>query len=264
MKKWSLSLVFSLAMTGPLLWAQAAPSHSTNNANSIPAEAKQLMQLANQARAAAGAQPLQWDPALANAALKHCQLMAAAGAISHQFDGEPDPAQRTSQAGARFSLVEENVAVAATPATIHDKWMHSPLHRANLLNHDIDRIGVAVVAGKDGLYAVADYSRAVTSLSQAQVEAKVGGLVHAKGMTLLNDASLARTACTMDQGMPTTKTAPFPRFVMRWQDADLSVLPDALVERMATGKYHQASVGNCPTQGQEGNFTAYRIAVLLF
>jgi hypothetical protein len=33
---------------------------------------------------------------------------------------------------------------------------------------------------------------------------------------------------------------------------------------MASGKYHQASVGSCSAQGQEGSFTAYRIAVLLY
>jgi hypothetical protein len=38
----------------------------------------------------------------------------------------------------------------------------------------------------------------------------------------------------------------------------------ALVERLATGKYHQAAVGSCSPQSQEGAFTAYRMAVLLY
>jgi hypothetical protein len=51
---------------------------------------------------------------------------------------------------------------------------------------------------------------------------------------------------------------------MRWQDADLSHLPQALVDRLASGHYHQAAVGSCPTQDVSGSFSAYRVAVLLY
>ena len=51
---------------------------------------------------------------------------------------------------------------------------------------------------------------------------------------------------------------------MRWQDPDLSRLPQALVDRLASGNYHQAAVGSCPAQIPEGSFTAYRVAVILY
>jgi hypothetical protein len=51
---------------------------------------------------------------------------------------------------------------------------------------------------------------------------------------------------------------------MFWEGAQLTQLPKSLVSELATGKYHQASVGSCSTQGQKGAFTAYRIAVLLY
>ena len=51
---------------------------------------------------------------------------------------------------------------------------------------------------------------------------------------------------------------------MRWQDADLTQLPQALAERLASGNYRQAAVGSCPAQITEGSFTAYRVAVLLY
>jgi hypothetical protein len=51
---------------------------------------------------------------------------------------------------------------------------------------------------------------------------------------------------------------------MRWQDADLTRLPQALADRLASGQYRQAAVGSCPAQGVEGQFTAYRVAVLLY
>jgi hypothetical protein len=230
----------------------------------IQAEAWQIVQLANQARAEAGAEPLKWDAALAAAARQHCLRMVAEGQISHQYPGEPKVSERAAEAGAHFSLIEENVAFAATPAEIHDGWMHSPGHRANLLNPAVDRVGVSVVAGRYGLYAVADYERAVPVLTRAQVEAAITSLVKAGGVAILPDASLARAACSADNGLPRPASGARPRFIMRWEEADLTLLPEALVDKLATGKFRQAAVGNCPTQGQEGPFTAYRIAVLLY
>ena len=128
----------------------------------------------------------------------------------------------------------------------------------------MDRVGVALVASRGVLYAVADYERAVPLRSQAQVEAAVAAQLQAKGLTVLRDATIARAACTMDRGFPDAKSGPQPRFVMRWQDAEMSRLPDSLVNRLATGDYRSASVGSCPPQGQQGAFTAYRVAVLLY
>jgi len=260
-----MALVAPMALIPPVLaqapWSQPSPAA---NSTAIQAEAWQLVQMANQARAQAGAGPLQWDAALATAARQHCLRMADEGQLSHQFPGEPDVSQRASQAGAHFSLIEENVALAPTPAEIHNAWMHSPGHRANLLNPQVDRIGIAVVAGRFGLYAVADYELIVPVLSQIQIEAQVAGLLKASGVAILPDATLARTACAEDSGITHPVSGPRPRFIMRWEGAQLTQIPQALADKLATGQYHQAAVGSCSAQGEEGAFTAYRIAVLLY
>ena len=222
------------------------------------------MVLANQARAAAGAGPLKWDPALAVAARQHCLRMAAAGPISHRYAGEAEPAERAARAGAHFSLIEENVALGPDPATIHQQWMHSRGHRTNLLNPAVDRIGVAIVAGRHGLYAVADYSRNVPVLSEAQVENKVAGMVEKSGMAVKRDSRAAREACETDDGAPGLGMGERSRFVMRWEDAELSRLPGELTNKLASGEFRQAEVASCPPQGQQGWFTAYRIAVVLY
>jgi hypothetical protein len=64
--------------------------------------------------------------------------------------------------------------------------------------------------------------------------------------------------------MPRSESGPMARFVMRWQDADLTQLPQALGDRLASGKYRQAAVGSCPAQLAGESFTAYRVAVLLY
>jgi len=244
--------------------AMPAVGMAQDGRGNMHAEAGRIFALANEARVQAGVGRLDWDPALADAALQHCLRMAAEGPISHQYNGEPDLSTRTAQTGAHYSVIGENVAMGPSADTIHEEWMHSPGHRANLLSPDVDRVGIAVVAGHGSLYAVADYSRAVEQLNATQVEARVAALVRARGVAILRDPSLARAACATDEGVPRSESGPMARFVMRWQDADLTVLPQALTERLASGNYRQAAVGSCPAQVTGGSFTAYRLAVLLY
>jgi uncharacterized protein YkwD len=225
--------------------------------------AEQLFTMANKARAAQGVSPLQWDPALAGAALNHCARMAAEGPISHQYNGEPDLSERAGQAGAHFSLIEENVAQGYQPAAIHQSFMNSQGHRDNLLNPAVDRMGVAVVARGNWIYAVEDFSRSVQVLSREQVEAAVSNMVQATGVAAHGNSIGARLACEQDHGLPVSLDNRRPEFIMRWQDAQLRRLPEALVDRIATGKYHEAAVGSCPTQSPDATFTVYRVAVLL-
>src|ERR1700756_1139722 len=82
-----------------------------------------LFAAANQSRAEQGLPALRYDRILASASMQHARVMAAHAAISHQFNGEPDLAERGSNAGVHFSLITENVASASTPVIIHDMWM---------------------------------------------------------------------------------------------------------------------------------------------
>jgi len=190
--------------------------------------------------------------------------MAAEGPISHRYPGELDLSERAGQAEAHFSLIEENVAIGPSPAGIHDEWMHSHGHRTNLLNPEVDRVGIAVVASRGVLYAVADYARGVQSLSSTQVETRVAGLIRQKGVAVAANPGVARAACAMNSGMPRSAGGSQPGFIMRWQDSEMNVLPNALAGRLASGRYHQAAIGSCSPAGVDGTFTAYRVAVLLY
>ena len=120
-----------MPVAGAAQWIAPAPEGRGGN---LPAEAEEIRALANQARAQAGVGRLEWDQALAAAALQHCLRMAAEGPIAHQYGGEPDLSARAAQAGAHFSVIEENVAVGPSADAIHEEWMQSPGHRANLLS----------------------------------------------------------------------------------------------------------------------------------
>src|ERR1700691_5416127 len=112
--------------------AQRNSSASDQGSSNMHAEAGRIFALANQARAEAGVGRLDWDPALADAALQHCVRLAAGAPISHKCNGEPALSTRTAQPGAHYSVIEENVAMGPSADTHHEQWMHSPGHRAKL------------------------------------------------------------------------------------------------------------------------------------
>ena len=253
-----LSIAIGLLLASP----EAAPAQSDQY---LQAESQQLVALANQARADAGLPALKWDAALAQAALKHtCRMVSEGGAIQHDYPGELVLSERAGLSGAHFNLIEENIAVGPTSPEIHDAWMHSRAHRENMLNPEVDRIGIAVIARRGVLYATADFMHAVESFSGVQVEEHVASLVARSGIRIMPDRTLARQACTVNRGLPRITSGAEPTFVMRWQDSDLSHLPNNLVEQLASKRYREAAVGSCDPSGEAGTFTAYRIAVLLY
>ncbi len=252
------------SLAAALLFASALMQAGAQEHRDLQPEAKQLLALANQARATAGAPPLHWDTALAEAALKHTLRMVAEGPIAHQYPGELNVSERAGLTGAHFNLIEENVAVASTAAAIHDGWMQSKGHRENMLNPDVDRVGIAVVASRGVLYATADYSRGVEALSQDQVESRFSELIENTGVKVLADHRFARSACLMANGMPKSDGTSQPTFIMRWEGSDMTHLPKQLVDRLASRQFQQAAVGSCQGRGDDGTFTSYRVAVLLY
>ena len=248
-----------------LLCAVASPPAAGQSRVAVEPGTVQLMALANEARAAVGAPPLRWDNGLAEAARKHCLRMAAEGPLAHRYPGELDLSERAGLAGVHFDLVEENVAIGPTPAEIHDEWMHSTGHRENMLNPDVDRVGIAIVASRGVLYATADYAHGVQQLSQTEVENRIAQLIRPTGVKIVDSHSIARAACTMESGAPRAAAgAEQPGFIMRWQDSDMSHLPKTLTDQLTSGRYREAAVGSCEPSGSAGTFTAYRVAVLLY
>jgi hypothetical protein len=220
-----------------------------------------LLSAANAERVQRGLRPLRWDGALYSAADYHARAMAERASISHQYEGEPELTARGEQAGARFSVISENVAEAPSAIQIHEAWMNSPKHRENLLDPRVDSIGIRVIGRGGQLYAVEDFDRSVVNLSLTQQEDAVEQLLASRSAVAVLPASAdARRTCAMEKGYAGSRQ---PWFVMRYTAADLSRLPDTLEQRLASGRYHEAEVGACPAEDAH-NFAAYSIAVMLF
>lgn len=240
--------LFLATVLAPSLFAQGSVADQT------------LFNAANHDRAAAGLPPLKWDSALAAAAHQHALKMAQANQLSHQFPGEPPMQDRARQAGARFSTIAENVAQGPTPSGIHTQWMNSAPHRANLLDADLNSVGISVVQSGNTLFAVEDFSDAVPSLSLDDQERQVAAQLEKHGLQVTSGSSDARKTCQMDRGW----VGPKPASVLRYEMSDLSRLPDEVYQRVASGKFHSATVGACESSGNSSEFTRFRIAILLF
>src|SRR5215467_996545 len=155
--------------------ALSAPAgHPSNSAEQM------LYDAVNRERASLGLQQLQWDTALANAARLHTVLLAANDALSHRFSGEADLQTRLRLAGANFRLVAENVAEAPDIQSLHVAWMNSPPHRANILDPQVNSIGIAIERRNNEYFATQDFSASVVQMTREEQEQQIGRLLQAK------------------------------------------------------------------------------------
>ncbi|HTD97025.1 MAG TPA: CAP domain-containing protein [Edaphobacter sp.] len=219
-----------------------------------------LLAAANQERAARGLPELHRDPVLAKAAAFHATQMADHGDIAHEFPGEPSLTTRGATAGVRFSLIAENVAEAPDSVLIHDMWMHSEGHRANLLDPRVNVVGISVIVRDQQLYAVEDFASTVQTLSLNQQEQTVASVIAQSGMKVDDSTEDARETCTMTTGHAGARQ---PWYIMRYTASSLTDLPSQLRTRLSSGRYRQAVVGACAVPSR-GPFTDYNIAVLLY
>jgi uncharacterized protein YkwD len=155
MTTFSKTLLLIVIMVGGVLsWTAAVAQPKTEAAE------QQLFQAINQQRAGQKLPPLKWDDGLAGAARQHAGIMAEHQTISHTFPGEPSLPSRATRAGVRFVWLSENVASGPTAENISEQWMQSPNHRANILDTDVDTIGIGTSERNGVVYAVADFSKA--------------------------------------------------------------------------------------------------------
>jgi uncharacterized protein YkwD len=254
----SLLLLFVLASI--TITASSAISQNNGTPNGSPDE-QALLQLANQARAQHNLPPLRWDSALAAAARNHLRwVLRNPGELLHQYPGEPDLVTRGGNAGAHFSTISENLAGhGQTPAELQQTWMNSPVHRANLLDPKLNVVGIAVIENQGLLFAVEDFGHDVPTLTPESVERQVQKLLQAQGFPPAPSNEDARKTCTMAQGQAGT-----PKLVIQWDGADITHLPDAVLQNLDKTRYKSAAVGACPGRQPNQQFTTYHIAVLLY
>ena len=150
--------------SGPTPWSAACSSDVFD-----PTAEKQLVDLMNQERTKQGIPPLQVDPRLTQAARKHTALMVQNHSKTHQIGSEPQMPARLSNENLPSDQKAENISVAPTVAANHETMMHSPDHRANIMNPDYNVVGVgAVQCG--ALWVTQDFAHRLPEYSESQAD----------------------------------------------------------------------------------------------
>jgi uncharacterized protein YkwD len=149
--------LFALLLIGTLGGEKPPPAGA--KAGKHDADEKALLDLLNEARKKEKLPPLKVNAILTKVARLHSENMAKQEKMAHQLDGK-GVGDRTAAADYDYRVVRENLAAAEgdadspppTPKEIHDKWMESKGHRANLLDDRVTEVGIAIVVSKKGTY----------------------------------------------------------------------------------------------------------------
>jgi len=115
--------------------------------------------LVNRARERHGIRRLEFNIALRRSASGHSLSMVRSGSFSHYGPSGSTPTIRVTHAGylahVRSYRIAENIAAGegrqfGSPMAIVAMWMHSPPHRANILDRGLRDFGVGVArSGRD-------------------------------------------------------------------------------------------------------------------
>jgi uncharacterized protein YkwD len=121
----------------------ATPTETPTPAPSLSDMVDEVVQETNRYRSEHGCSPLTVDSRLAEAAQDHARHMALNDYFSHIAPGGSTPYDRIEAKGYRYSVAAENIfAGTRTAAETVKGWYNSEGHRKNMLNCDLEEIGV--------------------------------------------------------------------------------------------------------------------------
>jgi uncharacterized protein YkwD len=132
-----LSLLVVAVMAASTALVGASPASATTTR-----EARMLVKI-NNARADHGLPPLTASPDLMAAARGHTVTMAGTTSLFHTASFTGLCCWRT---------IAENVGYGFTVRGLHRQFMHSALHRANILDPRMRQVGVGIVRRGDALW----------------------------------------------------------------------------------------------------------------
>ena len=126
----------------------AAVAPTAAFADSTAAMESQFVAKMNAAREAAGLRPYSVASDLTSVARAHSAQMSSKQSLYHNPNLTTDVHN--------WQAVGENVGEGPTVSDIHNAFMHSPEHKANILDHDFTQVGVGVSVDKNGIIWVTE------------------------------------------------------------------------------------------------------------
>jgi uncharacterized protein YkwD len=160
-RRYAVAALAALGLAVPAVAPSVAAAAPCKNRNAHPAHASTAtirtatLCLLNRRRAANGARKLRHNQRLAAAARAHAADMVRRDYFDHTAPGGVSFVDRIMRqdyvSPHQGWTLGENLAWGsyqlATPKSIVRSWMHSPGHRANILNRRFREIGIGVVPG---------------------------------------------------------------------------------------------------------------------
>jgi uncharacterized protein YkwD len=231
-----------------------------------------LLELVNRDRAKAGLAPLRKDEGLTQAAREHGAAMAAQKKLSHQFSGEPNLVHRlAANTKTRLDQAGENVAFAGSVDQAQDNLMHSPPHRANLLNANYNVAGFSVVRSGSLLYVTQDFGHSLPSHSDDEAEVLVGRSIdHIRsrsrlpGLERMDSSEAADAACAMAKADSLKTSALRGRTVVRYTTPQPQTLPAEASRAVGNASLHAVAVGSCYARSTTYPTGVYWVALLFY
>ena len=149
----AVALVF--AITSVFGLAAPSPAAAWSSGSFSAASESQLVALTNQSRAAAGRKALKVDSTLRSIARWRSKDMIQRDYFSHDIPGGGRVFDVMSDRGYCFHVAGENIgwnnaSDAGATQRIHNMFMGSSGHRANILGKDWDVIGIGAYKGANG------------------------------------------------------------------------------------------------------------------
>lgn len=134
---------------------------SVSTSPSAPVQ-QQVLALVNDNRRRGGCDDLSLDRRLIEAAYGHAADMARHDYFAHESPDGEGSGDRMTDAGYRWSRYGENIARGQQSAyEVVDGWMHSPVHRENIMDCRLEQMGIGLAFAGDGTpYWVQDFATA--------------------------------------------------------------------------------------------------------
>lgn len=148
--------VQSLSDQRKLLPGEASAENPVLGVESVvlTSEERQMLNLVNQERSAAGLAPLSSDSSLVKVARLKAQDMVDNRYFNHISPTYGSPFEMMKKFGISYAYAGENLAMASSVLGAHKALMESPGHRANILKQNYDRVGIGIVVSGGYRYCV--------------------------------------------------------------------------------------------------------------
>ncbi len=215
---------------------------------------------------------LEWNEHLAESAFSHARQMVEHGQLSHQLAGEPDLGDRIRATGLRFDSWGENVALAGTVEEIHEALMHSPPHRANILDTKYNSVGIAILPRGRDLYAVENFANIYPEFSETQFRIALIAAFNDARKARKNvpvevrlDSQLTQAACSDSSDTNRLlRNQPGAVTLVIFSSSSPDRMPPDMLEAAKDPNLSRMNLGVCFRPGKEHGFASFRVVAAFY